>query len=54
MLARCEQLVYNAMAMTEQMSNAEVEHYLSLATEDLAAAQDNLELGHLRAAVSRA
>ena len=36
------------------MSDVEIERYLNLATEDLAAAQDNLRLGHLRAAVSRA
>jgi len=36
------------------MSNAEIELYLNLAAEDLAAADDNLRLGHLRAAVSRA
>jgi len=40
--------------MTDRMSNAEIEHYLDLAAEDLAAAHDNLQLGHLRAAVSRA
>jgi uncharacterized protein (UPF0332 family) len=40
--------------MGERMTEAEVEQYLSLATEDLAAAQDNLQLGHLRVAVSRA
>ena len=36
------------------MSNAEIEHHLALAAGDLAAARDNLRLGHLRAAVSRA
>jgi len=36
------------------MSNAEIEHHLDLAAEDLAAARDNLRLGHLRTAVSRA
>lgn len=36
------------------MSQAEIEEYLALANEDLAAAQDNLQFGHLRAAVSRA
>lgn len=36
------------------MSDAEIKDYLNLATEDLAAAQDNLQLGHLRTAVSRA
>jgi len=36
-----------------KMTAAEVEHYLDLASEELAAARDNLPLGHLRAAVSR-
>jgi uncharacterized protein (UPF0332 family) len=40
--------------MSEQMSKAEVEQYMRLADEDLVAAQDNLRLGHLRVAVSRA
>jgi uncharacterized protein (UPF0332 family) len=40
--------------MIERMSETEVQQYLYLATEDLAAAQDNLRLSHLRAAVSRA
>lgn len=40
--------------MSERMSQAEIEEYLALANEDLAAAQDNLQFGHLRAAVSRA
>jgi uncharacterized protein (UPF0332 family) len=40
--------------MTDQMSSAEIEHYLNLATEELVAAKDNLRLGHLRVAVSRA
>ena len=40
--------------MTDRMSDVEVEHYFHLATEDLAAAQDNLRLGHLRTVVSRA
>jgi len=40
--------------MADQMTDAEIEHYLNLATEDLATAQDNLRLGHLRTAVSRA
>ena len=40
--------------MSERMSNAEVTQYLHLAMEDLTAAQDNLRLGHLRVAVSRA
>jgi uncharacterized protein (UPF0332 family) len=40
--------------MTDQMSSAEIEHYLNLATEELVAAKDNLRLGHLRTAVSRA
>ncbi len=45
---------YNSNAMTERMNEAEVQQYIYLATEDLTAAQDNLRLGHLRAAVSRA
>jgi uncharacterized protein (UPF0332 family) len=40
--------------MSQQMSKAEVEQYMRLANEDLVAAQDNLRLGHLRVAVSRA
>lgn len=40
--------------MSERMSDEEVEEYIQLATEDLTAAQDNLRLGHLRLAVSRA
>jgi uncharacterized protein (UPF0332 family) len=36
------------------MSKLEAEHYLKLATDDLRAASDNLQLGHLRVAVSRA
>jgi uncharacterized protein (UPF0332 family) len=36
------------------MSDAEVQEYIDLAKEDLSAAQDNLRLGHLRVAVSRA
>jgi uncharacterized protein (UPF0332 family) len=40
--------------MSEQMSQAEIEEYLALANEDLAAARDNFQFGHLRAAVSRA
>ncbi len=40
--------------MSDQMSKAEVEQYMRLASEDLVAAEDNLRLGHLRAAVSRA
>lgn len=40
--------------MIERMSDTEVEQYVRLATEDLAAAQDNIRLGHLRVAVSRA
>lgn len=40
--------------MSERMSQAEIEEYLALANEDLAAARDNLRFGHLRAAVSRA
>jgi len=43
--------LYNDYTMTERMSDVEIEHYLNLAAEELAAAQDNL---HLRAAVSRA
>lgn len=40
--------------MSEQMSKAEIEQYMRSANEDLVAAQDNLRLGHLRVAVSRA
>jgi uncharacterized protein (UPF0332 family) len=40
--------------MNERMSRSEIEEYLALANEDLAAAQDNLHFGHLRTAVSRA
>ena len=40
--------------MTERMSDIEIQHYLNLATEELTTARDNLRLGHLRAAVSRA
>jgi uncharacterized protein (UPF0332 family) len=47
-------LVYNTPIMSEKMSHAEIEEYLALAREDLAAARDNLQFGHLRAAVSRA
>ena len=36
------------------MSRAEIEEYLALGWEDLAAARDNLQFGHLRVAVSRA
>ncbi|PWH16807.1 MAG: hypothetical protein DDG58_09120 [Ardenticatenia bacterium] len=36
------------------MSDAETRHYLNLADEEIVAARDNLRLGHLRAAVSRA
>lgn len=36
------------------MSDEEVEEYRRLAIEDLTAAHDNLQLGHLRVAVSRA
>jgi uncharacterized protein (UPF0332 family) len=40
--------------MADRMSEPEIKHYLDLAVDDLVAAQDNLRLGHLRAAVSRA
>jgi uncharacterized protein (UPF0332 family) len=40
--------------MDERMNDTEVEHYTRLAGEELAAARDNLNLAHLRAAVSRA
>ncbi|MGC8880589.1 MAG: HEPN domain-containing protein [Anaerolineae bacterium] len=40
--------------MAERMSDAETRHYLNLADEEIVAARDNLRLGHLRAAVSRA
>jgi len=40
--------------MSEQMSRSEIRQYVTLASEDLAAARDNLCFGHLRAAVSRA
>lgn len=40
--------------MNERMSEAEIRQYLYLANEDLTAAHDNLRLGHLRVAVSRA
>jgi len=40
--------------MSEQMSRSEIKQYVALASEDLAAARDNLRFGHLRAAVSRA
>ncbi|HIC88064.1 MAG TPA: HEPN domain-containing protein [Anaerolineae bacterium] len=36
------------------MSDAEVQRYLALANDDLRAAWDNLQLGYLRVAVSRA
>ena len=36
------------------MSDSEIQEYIALANEDLSAAQDNLRLGHLRVAVSRA
>ncbi len=52
-LARCTPAVYNGH-MSDRMSGAEVEHYIHLATEELAAARDNLRLRHLRASVSRA
>jgi uncharacterized protein (UPF0332 family) len=38
----------------DQMSDVEIQEYIDLANEDLSAAQDNLRLGHLRVAVSRA
>lgn len=47
-------LVYNTPIMSEKMSRAEIEEYLALAREDLAAARDNLQFGHFRVAVSRA
>jgi uncharacterized protein (UPF0332 family) len=40
--------------MSERMSKSEIAEYIQLATEDLSAAHDNLRLGHLRVAVSRA
>lgn len=40
--------------MSDPMSEVEVQRYISLATEDLGAATDNLRLGHFRVAVSRA
>lgn len=40
--------------MSDRMSNAEIEHYLDLATEEIDSAQDNLGMGHLRTAISRA
>ncbi len=36
------------------MSASEIQEYIAMANEDLSAAQDNLRLGHLRVAVSRA
>lgn len=36
------------------MSQAEIQRYLDLAQEDIQTAQDNLQMGHLRTAVSRA
>ena len=36
------------------MNESEIQEYMRLANEDLTAAQDNLRLGHLRVAVSRA
>ncbi|MDW8071597.1 MAG: HEPN domain-containing protein [Anaerolineae bacterium] len=41
-------------SMAERMSQAEIQHYLNVANEEIVAARDNLRLGHLRAAVSRA
>jgi uncharacterized protein (UPF0332 family) len=41
-------------AVPDRMSVSEIQEYIALANEDLSAAQDNLRLGHLRAAVSRA
>ncbi len=38
----------------DRMSASEIQEYIALANEDLSAAQDNLRLGHLRVAVSRA
>jgi len=38
----------------DRMSDAEIQEYIALANEELSAAQDNLRLAHLRAAVSRA
>jgi uncharacterized protein (UPF0332 family) len=40
-------------AVPDRMSVSEIQEYIALANEDLSAAQDNLRLGHLRAAVSR-
>ncbi len=36
------------------MDESEIEHYVALAHDDLQAARDNLQLGHLRVAASRA
>lgn len=46
-------LAYNT-SMSETMSRAEIQRYLNLAREDLQAASDNLQLGHLRVVISRA
>jgi uncharacterized protein (UPF0332 family) len=40
--------------MPDRMSASEIQEYIALATEDLSAARDNVRLGHLRVAVSRA
>jgi len=40
--------------MSEQMDEIEIRQYIDLAHDDLAAAKDNLAMGHLRVAVSRA
>lgn len=40
--------------MSDRMNASEVQEYIDLANEDLSAARDNLGLGHLRVAVSRA
>jgi uncharacterized protein (UPF0332 family) len=40
--------------MTDRMSASEIERYLELSRDEPATAGDNLDLGHLRAATSRA
>lgn len=40
--------------MVAKMSKPDVQQYLDLAHDDLRAASDNLNLGHLRVAISRA
>ena len=40
--------------MSEQMDESEIRQYIEMASDDLAAAKDNVQLGHLRVAVSRA